>query len=167
MRLSPVSRPMRGQVCRMSTMIPVSAGHSNQTRSRPQPCLLVYDGQCRLCVTAKQGFERLGTQIDGQPVRMVSYQSDEAKQALGKVYRPGRPEVALLVRPNGEIANGLDAFLPLLPSLRGGRVLALFLRLPLVKPGSCLLYWLLSRYRYQIFGAVPFAGDSGHRGERS
>ncbi len=126
----------------------------------PQACLLVYDGQCRLCVTAKQGLERLGTRADAAPVRMVPYQSDEAKQALGEAYRPGRPDVAFLVRPNGEIVRGLDAFLALLPGLRGGRVLSLLLRLPLAKPVGYLLYWLVARYRYQVFGTVPFAGDS-------
>lgn len=133
----------------------------------PQACLLVYDGQCRLCVTAQQGLDRLGTRADTVPVRMVPYQSDEAKQALGEAYRPGRPDVAFLVRPNGEIARGLDAFLALLPGLRGGRALSVLLRLPLVKPVGYLLYWLVARYRYQIFGTVPSAGDSENRGEFS
>ena len=82
-----------------------------------QACLLVYDGQCRLCVTAKKGLERLGTHADATPIRMVPYQSEEAKQALGESYRPGRPNAAFLVRPNGEIARGLDAFLALPPTL--------------------------------------------------
>ena len=123
-------------------------------------CLLVYDGQCRLCVTAKKGLERLGTHADAAPIRMVPYQSEEAKQALGESYRPGRPNVAFLVRPNGEIARGLDAFLALLPGLKGGRVLSVLLSLPLVKPFGYLLYWFVARYRYSIFGKVPLAGAS-------
>jgi predicted DCC family thiol-disulfide oxidoreductase YuxK len=99
--------------------------------SESQACLLVYDGQCRLCVTAKKGLERLGTYADATPIRMVPYQSEEAKQALGERYRPGRPNVAFLVRPNGEIAGGLDAFLALLPGLKGGRVLSALLSFPL------------------------------------
>ena len=99
--------------------------------SESQACLLVYDGQCRLCVTAKKGLERLGTHADATPIRMVPYQSEEAKQALGERYRPGRPNVAFLVRPNGEIAGGLDAFLALLPGLKGGRVLSALLSFPL------------------------------------
>ena len=35
----------------------------------PQACLLVYDGQCRLCVTARNGLERLGTHSDATPNR--------------------------------------------------------------------------------------------------
>ena len=67
-----------------------------------ETCLLVYDGQCRLCVTAKKGLERLETHADAVPVRMIPYQSEEARQALGKSYRPGRPNAAFLVHPNGE-----------------------------------------------------------------
>ena len=125
-----------------------------------QACLLIYDGQCRLCVTAKKGLEGLETHADATPVRMVSYQSDEAKQALGASYRPGRPNVAFLVRPNGEIAHGLDAFLALLPGLKGGRVLSVLLSLPLVKPFGYLLYWFVARYRYALFGTVPLAEAS-------
>ena len=125
-----------------------------------QVCLLVYDGECRLCVTAKKGLEQLETHADATPVRMVPYQSEEAKQALGESYRPGRPNVAFLVRPNGEIARGLDAFLTLLPGLKGGRTLSVLLNLPLVKPLGYLLYWFVARYRYAVFGKVPLAGSS-------
>ena len=122
-----------------------------------QTCLLIYDGQCRLCVTAKKGLERLENHADATPIRMVPYQSEEAKQALRESYLPGRPHAAFLVHPNGEIARGLDAFLSLLPGFKGGRILAALLRLPLVKPVGYLLYWFVARYRYFIFGTVPLA----------
>jgi predicted DCC family thiol-disulfide oxidoreductase YuxK len=120
-----------------------------------QTCLLVYDGECRLCVTAKKGLDRLDPHADAAPLRMVPYQSEEAKQALGESYRPGRPNAAFLVRPDGEIARGLDAFLALLPGLKGGRILSALLSLPLVKPLGYLLYWFVARYRYAVFGRVP------------
>ena len=122
-----------------------------------QTCLLIYDGQCRLCVTAKKGLERLETHRDATSVRMVPYQSEEAKQALGESYLPGRPNAAFLVRPNGEIARGLDAFLALLPGIKGGKALSVLLSFPLVKPFGYLLYWFVARYRYSIFGQVPLA----------
>jgi predicted DCC family thiol-disulfide oxidoreductase YuxK len=125
-----------------------------------QTCLLIYDGQCRLCVTAKKGLERLENHTDAPPIRMVPYQSEEAKQALRESYRSGRPNAAFLVRPNGEIARGLDAFLSLLPGLKGGRILAVLLSLPLVKPFGYLLYWVVARYRYSIFGTVPLVETS-------
>jgi predicted DCC family thiol-disulfide oxidoreductase YuxK len=91
---------------------------------------------------------------------MAPYQSEEAKQALGEDYQPGRPNVAFLVRPNGEIVRGLDAFLALLPGLKGGRVFSVLLSFPLFKPIAHLLYWLVARYRYSVFGKVPLTGAS-------
>jgi predicted DCC family thiol-disulfide oxidoreductase YuxK len=127
----------------------------------PQVCLLIYDGECRLCVTAKKGLERLETQVDATPIRMVPYQSEEAKQALGVGYRPGRPDVAFLIRSDGEIASGLDAFLALLPGLKGGRLLSGLFSVPLVKPIGYLLYWCVARCRYAVFGKVPLAEGTG------
>ena len=119
-----------------------------------QACLLIYDGECRLCVTAKRGLEQLETQVDATPIRMIPYQSEEAKQALGEVYRPGRPDAAFLIRSDGEIASGLDAFLALLPGLKGGRILSGLFSIPLVKPIGYLLYWCVARCRYAVFGKV-------------
>jgi predicted DCC family thiol-disulfide oxidoreductase YuxK len=113
---------------------------------------LIYDGQCRLCVTAKQGIERLG---GNTAVRFVPYQSEEAACWLGSEYTPGRPAVAFLIEPNGQIRRGLDAFLPLLPGLPGGRILLTLLRVPLFRPLAHVLYRLIARYRYAWFGTVP------------
>jgi predicted DCC family thiol-disulfide oxidoreductase YuxK len=113
--------------------------------------VLIYDAQCRLCVTAKEGMERLGKDLD---VRWVPYQSDEAVRRLGAEYRAGRPGVAFLVERDGTIKKGLDAFLPLLPALRGGRILQALMRIPLLRPLAYLIYRLIARYRYRWFGSV-------------
>ncbi|MDQ6735360.1 MAG: DUF393 domain-containing protein [Nitrospirota bacterium] len=113
--------------------------------------VLIYDAQCRLCVTAKEGMEHLGKDLD---VRWVPYQSDEAVRRLGAEYRPGRPDVAFLVERDGTIKKGLDAFLPLLPGLRGGRLLWGLMRIPFLRPLAYLIYRLIARYRYRWFGSV-------------
>ena len=122
---------------------------------QPGQCLLVYDGQCRMCVTAKNGLEQLRGKGHAGEVRLIPYQSAEAKEVLGTHYRPGRPHAAFLVYPDRTIATGLDAFLPLLPGLKGGQSLSKFLSLPLLKPFAYLAYRLLARYRYRLFGVVP------------
>jgi predicted DCC family thiol-disulfide oxidoreductase YuxK len=115
---------------------------------------LIYDGECRFCVTAKEGIERLGGEQD---VRFIPYQSEEAARHLGNEYKPGRPDVAFLVEHDGRISRGLNAFLPLLPGLRGGRILSALLRFPLLRPLAYLIYRLIARYRYAWFGAVKCA----------
>lgn len=112
---------------------------------------LIYDDQCRLCVTAKEGLERVG---EGTEVRFVPYQSEEAARRLGADYKPGRPDAAFLVEGDGTISRGLDAFLPLVPGLRGGRVLHAILKAPLIRPLAELAYRLIARHRYKLFGSV-------------
>lgn len=117
--------------------------------------LLIYDGQCRLCVIAKEGLERLGKEGAGpEKVRFVPYQSEEAACRLGVTYKPGCPDVAFLVEPDGTVKRGLDAFLPLLPGLRAGRVLLILMRVPPLRPLAYLAYRLIARYRYRWFGEV-------------
>ena len=113
--------------------------------------VLIYDDRCRLCVTAKEGLERRGRERD---VRFVPYQSEEAACKLGADYKPGRPDAAFLVEQNGAISRGLDAFLPLVPGLRGGRILQALLRVPLIRPLADLAYRLIARHRYKLFGSV-------------
>jgi len=132
-----------------------------------RPCLLIYDGRCRLCVTAKNGIEQLQSELAGNNVRMITYQSEEATRILGTEYRPGRPDVAFLVGADGRVARGLEAFLPLLPGLKGGWFLALLLRFPGATPLGNLLYRFVARYRYRLFGEVPLEGHSGPVGDES
>jgi predicted DCC family thiol-disulfide oxidoreductase YuxK len=106
-----------------------------------------------MCVTAKAGLERMSGV--GEALHMIPYQSEEAKRLLGSRYRDGRPDAAFLVSANGQIASGLDAFLPLLPGLKGGRLLARLVALPLARPLSYWIYGLVAKYRYKVFGEVP------------
>src|SRR5512145_1527012 len=124
-----------------------------RTSSDPPQCLLIYDGHCRMCVTAKRGLERLKS--DAEELRMIPYQSEEAERVLGARYHGGRPEAAFLVTGDGRVTSGLDAFLPLLPGLKGGRLLAKVFSLPFVKPLGYWIYRLVAQYRYTLFGEVP------------
>jgi predicted DCC family thiol-disulfide oxidoreductase YuxK len=130
-------------------MVLLSVQHEPQGTASER--LVIYDAQCRLCVTAKEGVERLGKNLD---VRWVPYQSEEALHRLGAEYRPGRPDVAFLLERDGTIKKGLDAFLPLLPGLRGGRLLEGLMRIPFLRPLAHLLYRFIARYRYRLFGSV-------------
>lgn len=121
-----------------------------------EPCLLIYDGRCRLCVAAKNGLDRAGV---GTGVRFVPYESEDAVRALGADYRPGPPTMAYLVSPCGTIAKGLDAFLPLVPGLPGGRALAGLLRWgPARSLAECGYRWI-ARHRYRLFGTVVPPGE--------
>jgi predicted DCC family thiol-disulfide oxidoreductase YuxK len=131
------------------------ADHETPVRQpSEQNCTLIYDGECRFCVTARKGIEKVAGKGPLAHVRYIPYQSDEAAQRLGKDYVPGRPDVAFLIESDGSIRKGLDAFLPLLPGLRGGAVLSRLVRISWLKPVARLLYRLIARYRYRLFGSV-------------
>jgi len=121
----------------------------------PNSCTVIYDGTCRFCVRSKEGIERLSRSDGPGSIRFIPYQSQEAQQTLGSEYRPGRPDVAYLVGADGRICQGLDAILPLLPGLPGGRLLAALFVMPLLKPIADRLYGFIARNRYRWFGAVP------------
>ncbi|MGQ0811609.1 MAG: thiol-disulfide oxidoreductase DCC family protein [Nitrospiraceae bacterium] len=126
-----------------------------QQQAQPdQECVLIYDGRCRMCVTAKKGIEELRPCNTLPSVRFIPYQSEEAAGLLGSDYRPGRPDVAFLLGPDGQIRRGLDAFLPLLPGLPGGRYLLALIRVPFMKSLAALVYRVVARYRYRWFGEV-------------
>lgn len=117
-----------------------------------EPCRLVYDAECRLCVTIKSKLERVEMGQAGVNIRFVAYQSEEAMKALGHDYRPGRPETAFLIRPSGEVQQGFEAFLPVLSCLRVGKVLLWALRLPFVRQLAERGYRIIARHRYRWFG---------------
>lgn len=121
---------------------------------------LIYDDHCRLCVTAKEGIERLG---DQQDVRWVPYGSEEGAKCLGAEHRPGRPDAAFLVEADGTIKKGLDAFVPLLPGLRGGWLLLALWRVRPLRPLAYLFYRLIARYRYRWFGTVTISPPGSSR----
>ena len=49
----------------------------------PQTCLLAYDGQRRLCVTAKNGLEELETHADANPDMDGSVSERRGQAGLG------------------------------------------------------------------------------------
>ncbi len=124
-----------------------------------QACLLLYDGECRFCVSIKGRLSQLGIGRAGSGVRFIPYQSEEAKIALGRDYRPGRPDRAFLVQPSGGILQGLDAFLPLVHHLPGGKSLLWWLRFHFVRRLVDWSYRMLARHRYRLFGESKFPVD--------
>lgn len=127
--------------------------------AKPQR-ILIYDGECRLCVTAKETLER---QADGGEVRFVPYQSEEAARCLRSDYKPGRPDAAFLVEDDGTVKKGLDAFVPLLPGLHGGWVLLALWRVPWLRPLAYALYRVIAKNRYRWFGAVTTSPPGSFR----
>ncbi len=119
-----------------------------------QPCLLIYDANCRFCVAAKERLGRSGMGLPGSGVRMIPYESQEAASALGEQYRPGPPSMAYLISPAGGVSQGIDAFLPLMHGLPGGKFVRWMLKWPITRSLAERAYRWIARHRYRLFGAV-------------
>ncbi|NKB82580.1 MAG: DUF393 domain-containing protein [Nitrospirales bacterium] len=124
---------------------------TKRSSSKPQECLLVYDGNCRVCVAFKHRLERR----DCHPaIRFVPYQSDEAAHLLGVEYTPSRPSMAYFFDSAGRMSRGVEAFRPFLTGLPGE---AYVLRLWQVRWIRALISWsysVFARNRYRWFGEV-------------
>ncbi|RMH09207.1 MAG: DUF393 domain-containing protein [Nitrospirae bacterium] len=117
------------------------------------PSILLYDGECRLCVLVKEELERHPHRF---PFQFVSYQSEVASTLLGASYQPGRPQEAYLVEPNGTIRQGVEAFLPCVQACPGGRIwLLIWNKVGIVRSLIRALYRWVAAHRYRWFGALP------------
>ncbi len=114
-------------------------------------CHLIYDRECRLCVSIKN---RLSQTTHTSEVQFVPYDSKEAKSLLGKAYVPGRPPIAYLIDAEGKKHQGLDAFIPLLPNLPWVKWVLPLWRFSLVRLCSHAVYRVIARYRYAWFGST-------------
>ena len=120
-----------------------------QEPSSPTGCHLIYDHECRLCVSIKN---RLAKTADTTDVKFVPYESPEARALLGTAYTPGRPHVAYLIDAEGKRHQGLDAFIPLLPGLQWGRWVLPLWRFSWFRACGYALYRFIARHRYAWFG---------------
>lgn len=119
-----------------------------------QECLLIYDGECRLCAATKGWLEQVGGGVIGKEVRFLPDQSEKAMKVLGDRDRPGRPDRAFLIHPFGEVRQGLEAFHVVASQLPGGKLWLWGLRFPPTKWLTDWGYRTIARYRYRWFGEV-------------
>lgn len=85
---------------------------------------------------------------------MIPYESQEAMTALGERYQPGPPSMAYLISPAGGVSQGIDAFLPLMHGLPGGKFVRWMLKGPITRSLAERVYRLIARHRYRLFGAI-------------
>ena len=86
---------------------------------------------------------------------MIPYESHEAMTVLGEQYRPGTPSMAYLVSPTGTVSQGLEAFLPLMHGLPGGKFVRWMLKGPITRNCAERAYRVIARHRYRLLGSVP------------
>lgn len=126
----------------------------NEVSGQPESGYLIYDSHCRLCVAVKQKLEQRAAHV-----HYIPYDSRKAAECLGQRYQHDRrPPMAYWVDEKGTVVGGLEAFLPFLYGLRGGRIFMLLWRFRAWRQLMIGLYELVAKYRYRWFGASKESG---------
>ena len=111
---------------------------------------LIYDSRCRLCVAVKRTLEQRSAHI-----QFIPYESRKAAESLGQRYQTDhRPPMAYWVDEQGSVVGGLEAFLPFLHDLAGGKIFMFFWRFRLCRQIMMALYEFVAKNRYRWFGTT-------------
>gem|GEM_PF-385155 len=132
--------------------------HVKKMPNKREERLLIFDGECRLCLSAKKFLEKYGRQ-DG--IHFIPYKSLEASQALSQEYKEGeRPPCAYLIQKNGVVKRGVEAFFPLMPHGKMRTCLKMLWKSPRIQSLFHWLYHVVACHRYQWFGAFTPSSSS-------
>jgi len=119
-----------------------------QLLSAPSDHIILYDGFCYLCSRAVQFV------LQRDPVGhfcFTSLQSEAGKSILLNYHRSNLALDSVVLISKGRVYTRSDAALLILRHLSGGwRLFSFFLIIP--RPIRDLLYRLVARYRYRLFG---------------
>jgi predicted DCC family thiol-disulfide oxidoreductase YuxK len=112
------------------------------------PLTVFYDGACRLCIAQVKKFQRKDA---GKRMIFVDVSGHDfdAKQ-FGLEGQPLRKYLHVKDAA-GSVARGVDAFSWMWRAC-GQNVLGMFVGLPVVNQLAKVLYTLVSRFRYRLFG---------------
>ena len=113
-----------------------------------------YDGECRFC---RRWVRSMTGVLDRHGFSMVSFQSQWVAARLGRSISE-RPTELVLLTVGGEMVGGIDALVFLARHVSWARVLCLPARLPGVMPVLRVVYRIVARNRYRLWGRCSSAG---------
>ncbi|MEK7747813.1 MAG: DUF393 domain-containing protein [Nitrospirota bacterium] len=113
--------------------------------------ILIYDANCRFCVSSKGWIERWDI---NHHIQFLPFQTEEAKKKVPSLAELGCLDAMRLIDANGRVSSGVSAFYEMLPFLPMGKLLALFFRLPGISFFANGLYRVIAKNRYCWFGTV-------------
>ena len=117
-----------------------------------QRAVLIYDGSCRVCASAKAWIERRA--VPGT-FEFLTCQSLERTRRFPALSEAACLEAMQLLLPDGAILSGGRAIPEILMRLRGWRWLAAAFRVPGATWLAPRAYAWIARHRYAISRALP------------
>ncbi|MBI3803648.1 MAG: DUF393 domain-containing protein [Nitrospirae bacterium] len=111
---------------------------------------LIYDAECRLCVSSKEWVERWDRR---HQIRFLPFQNLEAKEQVPDLAGMACMDAMRFVDAEGKVTAGVDAFRKMLPLLPFGPLFSLLFYLPGVPWLAGKIYRHVAANRYRWFGA--------------
>jgi predicted DCC family thiol-disulfide oxidoreductase YuxK len=99
-------------------------------------------------------MEIAGSLLQLTGVQMIPYESQEAVRALEEQYRPGPPSMVYLISSAGGVPQGVDAFLPLMHGLPGGKFVRWMLQWSITRRSAERVSRWIARHRYRLLSTV-------------
>lgn len=121
--------------------------------------ILLYDGECSLCLAARDWLAR---RVTPDALDFVSCQSEERARRTPQVPREACLKAVHLVLPDGTVYAGADALPHLLRCLRGWRWAALAWRIPGFGRLMPVIYGRIADNR-RVFSALATRTRPGKR----
>lgn len=112
---------------------------------------LIYDAECRLCVSTKEILKRLDSR---RRLRFLPFQDPEAFSLVPDLPKIGRLNAMRVIDQEGRVSIGIDALRAILHLLPGGFIFASLFRLPGVYFVAENIYCWIARNRYRLLGAA-------------
>lgn len=105
-----------------------------------------YDGQCGLCSKEINHYRKVAPEgvFDWRDLT----ESDDALKRQGISLAEGL-KILHLVDHLGNVHKGIDAFIVIWQQMKGWRLLAVFVSLPIIKPLSSYAYKLFANWRFK------------------
>lgn len=116
-----------------------------------QTNIMIYDAECRLCVSAK---EIMGRWDAKRRLRFLPFQDPEAFSLVPDLPKIGCLNAMRVIDQEGRVSIGIDALRAILYLLPGGFIIASLFRLPGVYFVAENIYCWIARNRYLLLGAV-------------
>ncbi|MEK7824956.1 MAG: DUF393 domain-containing protein [Nitrospirota bacterium] len=113
--------------------------------------ILIYDAECRLCVSAKEIMERWDAK---RRLRFLPFQDPEAFSLVPDLPKIGCLNAMRVIDQKGRVSIGIDALRAILYLLPGGFIIARLSRLPGVYFVAENIYFWIARNRYRLLGAA-------------
>lgn len=114
-----------------------------------RPPILIYDAECRLCVSSKKWVARWDRR---HRIAFLPFQNPEAKKLVPELGEMTCIDAMRFIGPDRSVSSGVDAFRKMLPFLPMGRLLALLFSIPGVPRLARKIYGHVAENRYRWFG---------------